>query len=156
VGGMNAVTPHFRPAREQALDIANHAEAVAESIRPQRIPVSLFDVWRVLESGKAQPQDVTGETLADIERRLATEANHGATFMVLETKSLSDIATLHSYRIRKGKAIGWDREAKRTYAYAADRLFSVEVSAFEPVQPWRYVPGCDVLGASGVIEGRRA
>jgi hypothetical protein len=141
--------------REAHLDALNATEMASEH-RPVRMSAASFDVWQILPSGKAQPHLVQAETLADIERAIATEAYHGCTFMVRETATLSRIATVHSYRVRKGKAVGWDRDAKRTYAYTADKLFAVEVAAFEPVEPWRCVPGADRVGGNGIIEGRRA
>lgn len=121
----------------------------------RRMAQASFQCWRVL-NGLSHPHDVAAETLADVERALATEANHGDTFLIAETLAVSGKTTLHTVRIRRGKVTGWDANAKRTYAYSADRLCSVAVKAFEPTLPWRWSPGADVLGRSNIIEGRRA
>lgn len=126
------------------------------NLRPQRMVGETFAAWRLLENGLAQPHDLAGETLPEIEDTLAVEANHGATFLIMGTDTLTGRTRLHSYRIRKGKATGWDRDAKRTYAFTADKLFAVEVTAFDPVEPWRCVAGADRVGARGFIEGKRA
>jgi hypothetical protein len=126
------------------------------NLRPQRMVGETFAAWRLLENGLAQPHDLAGETLPEIEDTLAVEANHGATFLILGTDTLTGGTRLHSYRIRKGKATGWNARAKRTYAYTVDRLFSVAVSAFDPVLPWRCVPGADRVGVAPFIEGKRA
>lgn len=141
---MNAQT-HFR---ETALDVINAGEMV------RRMAHATFRVWRIT-TGLAQPHDMTGETMADIARALSDAAYHGDTFLIEETLAVSGKTTLHTVRIRRGKAIGWSADAKRTYAYTADRLCSVAVKAFDPVLPWRWSPGCDVLGVGNVIEARR-
>ena len=114
-----------------------------------------YQVWRV-NAGPAQPRKVTGETMLDVERELATDVNHGDTFLIAETLEVSGKTTLHAVRIRRGKAIGWDANSRRVYAYTADRLLSVAINAFDPVLPWRWTPGADVIGASNFIEGERA
>lgn len=140
--------------REAALDVIN-AREMARETRPTRMVASTFTVWRALDGGKAQPETTNATSLIEIERTIATELNHGATFLVRETATISGRATLHTYRVRKGKAMAWGADAKRTYRWVADRLFSVEVTAFAPVEPWRWSPGCDVIGQSNFIEGGR-
>lgn len=137
---MNAPTPLIR---EAALDVINANEMV------RRMAHASFKVWRVV-NGLSNPHHATGETLADVERALAVETYHGDTFLIAETLVLSEKTTLHTVRVRRGKAIGWDANAKRIYAYSADRLCSVAVNAFDPVLPWRHTPGCDVLGRGNV------
>jgi hypothetical protein len=133
--------------REAALDVINASEMV------RRMAHATFRCWEVV-NGLSHPLAVPGETLADVERALCADAFHGRTFLIEETLAVSGKATLHTVRIRRGKAIGWDANAKRTYAYSADRLCSVAVKAFEPTLPWRWSPGADVLGRSNVIDAR--
>jgi hypothetical protein len=143
----------FTLRREARYDALNTSEMVSEQ-RPVRMAAAIYDVWQVLPGGKAQPHPVQAETLAGIEREIATEPNHGETFMVLETPTLGSTATLHSYRVRRGKWAGRFADAHKIYPHHADKLFAVEVSAFKPVEPWRCVPGADRLGRSGIIEVR--
>ncbi len=142
----------FRPLRDVALDLANHAETIAEDRRPTRLAASTFKVWRVT-SGLAQPHPVHGETLADVERELAIEACRGDTFNILETPAIEGTAQLHTCIIRRGSQATW-ADGRKVYSYKADRICSVAVASFEPVQPWRWTPGCDVVGRSNVIEAR--
>jgi hypothetical protein len=141
---MNAPSPNLR---DSALDVINTGEMV------RRMANASFQCWRVI-NGLSYSCALRGETLLDVERELATESNHGGTFLVAETLTISGRTTLHTIRVRRGKPIAWDANAKRIYAYSADRLLSVAVNAFEPVLPWRHTPGCDVLGRSNVIEAR--
>ena len=121
----------------------------------RRMAQASFQVWRAT-NGLSHPHAVTGETLLEVERELSTEANYSETFLIAETLALSEKTTLHAVRIRRGKAIGWDANARRTYAYSADRLLSVAVGSFEPTLPWRWSPGCDVVGRDDtLIDARR-
>jgi hypothetical protein len=120
-----------------------------------RLIASTFDCWLVLPNGKAMSHHIQGDTLAEIERSMAKAAYHGETILVRETETLSGKTTLHTYRVRKGKPIAWDADARRVYFYTAEKLVSVEVSAFQPVAPFRHTPGCDVIGFGNVIEGGR-
>lgn len=147
---MNALT-----IRDRALDVIDANDMRAE--RLSRLTAATFTVWRLLGSGKAQAHPVAATTLLEIEREIATEAAFGATFMVRETATLSGRATLHTYRIRREKWTGRYADGRKVYPHSADKLFALEVSAFEPVEPWRWTPGADVLGVdAGLIEGRRA
>jgi hypothetical protein len=146
---VNAVT---NLAREAALDAVLTVEMSAER-RPIRMAASTFTVWRVLPNGKAQPHPVKAETLAGIEREIASEAYYGATMLVRETATISGQSVLHSYRIRRGKAT-WGSDARKIYPHVADKLFSVD-AVFEPVEPWRCVAGADRVGLTNIIEGGR-
>lgn len=149
---MSAHAPIARSVRDLALDAINAVEMASE--RPTRMRHSTFTLWEAMSGGKANPIGTDAETLELVERLIAREHFHGKTILALQHDALTDCRTLHTYRIRKGKAIGWDRDARRTYAYTADRLFSVEVEAFAPVEPWRCLPGADRVGTSNVIEVR--
>lgn len=146
---MNA---HTNLSRESALDAILSVE-VANEQRPVRMAASIFTVWRVLDSGKAQPHHVgPNDSLAEIVRLFSGEVFHGHTFLVRETETISRRATLHTFRVRRGKWAGRMADGRKVYPYTADRLFSVEVEAFAPVEPWRCVPGADRVGMSNVIQ----
>jgi hypothetical protein len=66
----------FTLRREARYDALNTSEMVSEQ-RPVRMAAAIYDVWQVLPGGKAQPHPVQAETLAGIEREIATEPNHG-------------------------------------------------------------------------------
>lgn len=132
---------------DAVLSVEASIEDVIELRRPTRMLAATFTVWRLLDGGKAQPHHVGGESLIEIEREIADAVYYGDTFLVQETGTITGKAMLHSYQVRRGKAVAWDANARRVYSHVADRLLSVEVAAFLPVEPWRHVPGCDVLGA---------
>jgi hypothetical protein len=139
---------------EAELDALLSVEQSIEARRPTRMAASTFAVWRLLDTGKAQPDAASGDSLIEIERAIATETNFGATFLIRETGTITERAVLHTYKVRRGRWLGRYVDARRVYPYVADRLCSVEVAAFVPVEPWRYAPGCDVVGRSGVVEVR--
>lgn len=122
---------------------------------PRAVPATQFTCWR-LTTGAAQPHPVTSTALIEIEREIAAEAHHGETFLVREDDPIREQLILHVYRVRKGKWAGRFDGARKTYPYVADRLFSVPVKAFEPVEPWKWAPGCDVLGRGKFVEGTAA
>ena len=121
---------------------------------PRAVPATQFTCWRLINA--AQPHPVGAAKLLEIEREIATEAHHGETFLIREDDVIRERSTLHVYRIRKGKWAGRFEGSRKAFPYVADRLVSVQVKAFEPVEPWKWAPGCDVLGRSNVIEGARA
>jgi hypothetical protein len=140
---------------EAELDALLSVEASVETRRPVRMPQATFMVWRLLDGGMSQPQSVSGATLSEIEAEIATEAGFGSTFLITEKPTLSErVAILHTYRVRRCKWAGRFVDGRKAYPYAADRLFSAAVAAFDPVEPWRWTPGADAVGRSNVIEAR--
>ena len=125
--------------------------------RAQRMERSVFHVWRLApDAAKAAREGVPGNDLASIERAIAIPENHGATIFVRETATIDGGVTLHVYRIRKGaKPIRYDG-ARAIYPNTADKLFSLPVNAFDPVTPWRWSPGADVLGGAANLLEQRA
>jgi hypothetical protein len=122
---------------------------------------STFTVWRLSSDVKhAVAHSLTVATLPQIEREIAVTASHGATVFVLEQDAITGAQLLHAYRIRRGKWAGrYDADTgTKTYPCSADKLFALPVAAFEPVEPWRWSPGCDVVGVhiDDLIEGRAA
>jgi hypothetical protein len=129
-------------------------EAQLDALNAVEMSTDLRRPVRMLDGGMSQPH-LAGTTLADIEASLAVEPYHGVTFMVRETPTLSDrVAILYTYRVRRCKWAGRFADGRKVYPYAADRLFSAAVAAFDPVEPWHWMPGCDALGRSNVIEAR--
>lgn len=123
------------------------AACLAASERAIRMGPS-FTAWRILDNGEACPERLFAATLPEIERELANEGTHQHRYVVRETDPINGKATLHFYTIRKGAWKGHysHNRARKVYPYTADRLLSMKVNAFDPVEPWRWTPGCDVVG----------
>lgn len=128
--------------------------------RPQvatRLARFTFEAWRVCASGKAQPIEVAAETLADAVSAAALHCQHKDVFLILETDTQAGTFTLHSYTVKRKSSAKWNGERKVHDCYA-ERLFSMAVTEFAPVEPWRWTPGCDVVGrdSNPIIEGNPA
>ncbi len=118
-----------------------------------------YSVWVQTDDGKlAYREKIAVGSLGQIEHAIANPGYFGRRVFVREHDSVNEVLQLHVYQVRKGKWLGcYDERHIKIYAYTADRLFSLPIEAFEPVEPWRYEPGCDVVGASAVLlEGSAA
>jgi hypothetical protein len=117
--------------------------------RPINFNRRTFEAWQIGESGYVQSRPVFDHESADaIAASYACEGSFGETLAVRETDSIAGTATLHFYRVRRGKWLGrYSRDGERKeYPFYADPLFKLNVKAFDPVEPWRYTRGCDVVG----------
>lgn len=122
----------------------------------QFTPRFAYSIWLKGDDHRlAHREQISAASLAQIEERLCHPFYQRATIFVLENDSVNEVLTLHTYRVRKGQWLGrYDEQHRKAYPYKADRLFSLPVETFEPVEPWRYEPGCDVVGAGAtIIEG---
>lgn len=126
-------------------------------IPARRLDRSTFEAWRHPDGSKlACAHTLVAVSLPAIEREIAIAPHFGATILILETDAITDAKLLHAYRIRRGKWIGRvDERGCKTYPHSADLLFRMPVNAFDPVQPWGWSPGCDVVGLDPVLEGVR-
>lgn len=123
---------------------------VSERTRARRIG-DTFKAWRQREGGKAQPLDIEGSCLADALRSACASCGHKDVIFILQTIPSCPDKALHVYVIRQGPrqhrvnpetgVPGWFHPLK------TDNLFSLPVRQFEPVEPWRWSPGADVVGA---------
>lgn len=121
--------------------------AEPETVGAFRLARKAFDAWRILASGEVQVQPAAGQDVESVAANFAHPAYFGNTILIRETCGLSGEAMLHAYRIRRGHWLGLhDENLKRIYPHKTDKLFAVKISAFEPVEPWRYTRGCDVIG----------
>lgn len=115
-----------------------------------------FDAWRLREaSDQAQPLDITATTLAEAVDAAKVRCDHKDTFVVREIAPLGDTATVHFYAVTRDSKGRWttvDHVPRKVHDLSAKHLFSMRVSAFAPVEPWRWAPGCDVVGLGGVVQ----
>lgn len=135
--------------------------AFAEVLAP--LNAEAFAAWTIAEFSQERlyPIDIDQpSTLAEATQRAAVQCDHKDHFVVCQWDPIKNIGTLHFHAIK--------REAKRQYrrdpitgeAGWSQRLypvllFTVPVHAFDPVEPWRWEPGADVVGVDRtLIEGR--
>lgn len=120
-------------------------------IKPQR--THTFKAWRTTKDtqhNEAHPLPVDADTLADAVEQAAPSCHHKDTLLVLATDAATRKSTLHSYAIVR-KAAKYVRNpvtglTDRISPLEPSLLFSVAVSEFAPVEPWRWSPGADVVG----------
>lgn len=127
------------------------------SVQPLH-PVT-FDAWRVA-GGKAHP--IVKNAVSDEQwRSLSTTCQHKEQVIVVERMSCGKTLQ-HVFQVReKAATYRYNPETKQPERFKPrflDLLFSVEIAAFSPVEPWAWTPGADVVGHvhSSVIEGRAA
>jgi len=127
------------------------------SLRPSRFERVSFEAWHIHGDGVAQRKDCFGRSIAEIAAAYACEGTFGHILAVRETDEISAASAVHFFQIRRGKWLGRynDLGSRKVYPHHAAPLFKVQVSAFDPVEPWRWVPGCDVVGRDpNVVEAR--
>jgi hypothetical protein len=121
-----------------------------------------FRAWSIGESNSiAYPREI-GEpaTLAEAVRR-AMPAQHKARFMVLVENAVTRTGTLHIYAVKQSSKTVRIPHEDGTWRVGKpllpEALVSLEVRAFDPVEPWRWSPGADVVGVDRtLVEGRAA
>ena len=117
-------------------------------IRPQPMQTVSYQAWR-LRDETAVPLEL-GE-VNDVQDALAAacaSCGHKDTLFLLCDDGRAKL--LRAYVIQQGK-----REHRRDPVTGIPRwvhelkpatLFAMAVSAFDPVEPWRWTPGCDPVG----------
>ena len=126
-------------------------EAAANDARPMH---DLFTAWVQRGNGTAQRIDCHVRSFDEALQGALMSCQHKDTLFLLHTDRISGNKMLHCYVIRQGKRIY--RGALEGYVapLKPDLVFSTPVIDFAPVEPWRWTPGCDVVGADrGFIEG---
>lgn len=129
------------------MSIAQHARLLAATA-PQPFPTVAYRAWRIGTAGKCQPVDLGDADGADAVIARAMPMTRGDTFIVETTdvRSGARNVTIYCVRQRSG-AVGYDPLTGRNlYKLYADPIAAFDVTAFEPVEPWRWTPGCDVVG----------
>jgi len=117
-----------------------------------------FTAWQTT-GGQAHPVDTgNAETLADAVARAALSCPHKATLFVLQRDELTGAQVLSISAIKARKA--WRKCPDTLITKQVSECYPVEltqvrVTAFSPVEPWRWTPGADVVGQAdaGCIDG---
>lgn len=118
--------------------------------------------WRVGADSFCTPIDVSEATrLTQAVDLAAPRCAHKDALIIQETHAKTSKWFLHHYLIkqeskaqyRRNPVTGMPEHTRRQYA---DRLFSIAVHTFDPLERWKWTPGCDVVGADPVnhIEGK--
>lgn len=139
---------------DRAMDLILTEDMRRENARP--FARETFTCWAKRDGdAKASRFTVSATTLPEIEREIAAGPYYGMTVLVLGEDTIAGTKLLHVYRIRRGKWLGRTdpRTFAKVYPHTADKLFSMPVRDFSPVEPWRWTPGCDVVGHTNIIEG---
>lgn len=139
---MNA--PAIQPA------FASKLEAIADT----------FTAWRVT-GGKSHPLEISAATLTEATEQALHHCQPRDTLLILATAGLSGRQTLHSFTVKKSTKRYFYRASYdggpqvRVAMKEALAGFAIEVERFAPVEPFRWSPGCDVVGVDrSVVEQR--
>lgn len=118
-----------------------------EELAPMR---PTFTAWLVLASGKAHPLPADGATLNEaLASALTGGCTHKSQVVIREHNPVKRETRLHVYAIKRRSAGRWvvrDHVPAKVHDLYPDPLFVLDVTAFEPVEPWKWTPGCDVVG----------
>lgn len=111
-----------------------------------RILTERFEAWH--QGGF--PLDVSAATtLGEARDEAARHCRHKDHFTVLQ-HTIDGKHILHVYYVKQTKPV-WMKKPDMAHAVqvrplAVEHRFSQEVAAYEPVAPWRWSPGADVVG----------
>lgn len=117
-----------------------------------------FEAWRISPDsprGEVCALDVSAATsLADAVDIAAPLCFHKDSFVVQVIDGVTGKRMLHFYAVkrRSNPIRQWNKERlchENMHPHYAVAMFSMAVSAFEPVEPWRWSPGTDVVGLDG-------
>lgn len=120
-----------------------------------------FEAWRVYaDNGRnvGAPIDISATTLTGAAEQACARCDPKQPFIIRQTDPAGN-ATLHFYRVKRSTKLFTTRESYdggrpvREGKKVPDHLFTLAVEAFEPAGPWRWMPGCDVVGIDrGLVE----
>lgn len=134
------------------------ADAVRGGAFAHALPAVSVKVWRIA-GGNAYPLEVTAQDIPEAVNEGAPFCNHKDFLAVLHGHSGKGKKALHLYAIkqqsrpnyRKNPQTGLTESFRPLYA---DPLFSMTVNDFNPVEPFKWTPGCDAVGIDRtLIEG---
>lgn len=118
-----------------------------------------YTAWVVNQhTTECAPLDVAAaETLAEAASLAAPHCQHKAKFFVRQVDAVTGIAVVALYAVKARKV--WRKcpatmITKQIEERFADEVTVFQVRAFDPVEPFRWMPGCDVVGHSGILEAR--
>lgn len=122
-----------------------------------------FQAWRFSPDNprcEGDPIDMTGvRSLSAAQIAVTAHVFHKDKVAILVTDEVTQRRVVHFYAVKRKSPAPrrWDAENLRYVAAPAeylDPLFSMAASRFAPVEPWRWSPGCDVVGIDrNTIEG---
>lgn len=128
---------HRSPTRIAATTFADRATPMTAT----------FKAWRKRDPliNQVVPLEIAATTLNEAVASASASCSHKDHILVLEQHPHGK-QTLHIYAIKQGK-----REYRGVaLGYVAPlypaHLFSTDVIAFAPSEPFRWAPGCDVVG----------
>lgn len=111
-----------------------------------------FDIWRLrIGDAYAVRLDIDASTLAEAKANASACCSHKDVLFIRETlRAARTGVALHAYVVRQGKREYRVNHETGVPGYVAplklDHLFSLPVNAFDPLQPWTWTPGADVVG----------
>lgn len=137
---------------------ATFARALEET-RPTRAVAlaSTFTAFRMLDNRKAQRIEIDAADLASAVNAAAGACCHKDHFVVVEADARTGTTTAHFHVVKRkaqGRWVVRDHIQSKVHDLYAEHLFSVDVTAFAPVEPWRWSPGADVVGFGDMIPAR--
>jgi hypothetical protein len=140
--------------------LRTHAACLADVQRNARpFTRTTFKAWRTSRAGVAYPIDATGDCRDNFTQAAAVHCQHHDTLLILECDAIPGERRLHIYTIKRESKPTWqpaeDGTVRAVHRHYAAHVTTFPVSAFEPVEPWRWSPGADVVGHSDpqFIEG---
>jgi hypothetical protein len=137
------------------------APVTAPAFAPQLAAIGdSFAAWRSLYNGSCQPFVITATTLDAAVEQACAGCFHKDVLFVLHTAGLSGKSTLHIFAIKQRSRPNYVRSSHGAHFVQqrplyADKITSIQVDAFAPVEPWRWMPGSDVVGADRNVVGAR-
>ena len=132
--------------------------ACLADVQPARVTAlaKSYTAWRVLSDRQSERMAVIAASLDAAVAEIAPRCRHKDHFIIAEQDALSGRTTAHFYTVKRKSAPRYvyrDHQTHRTNDLYAERLFGLAVNAFEPVEPWSWSPGADVVGRDEAIEG---
>lgn len=128
------------------------APAPAPGLYADALPADDFAAWRILGNGKADPIEIAAGTLAEALDQAKINCIHKQVLVIRHTDYRTRKITAHFYRIKRSTRNVTYRPALdggppvREGLLEAEPVTSMEVTAFSPVEPFRWSPGADVVG----------
>ena len=124
-----------------------------------------FRAWRIVPGNPEaiRLDTLDADTLDDAIANVLTgklAVNHKDFLAIEEADAVKGTRLVHIHAIKRQSQPQYRRDPQTGRAAAFHRhypqhLFTMQASAFEPVEPWRWEPGCDVVGHDfSLIEAR--
>lgn len=142
--------------------VAQQARMLKASLADTRMADS-FKAWRIAGTDKAWPIDLAGAgTLAEaVNAAKAGPLAAKDTLAIRHTEGRTGQHMVHIYEIKKSASAGFYRDALdgggRVWVrgLVATLRCSFLAAAFDPVEPFRWTSGCDVVGIDRTLVEQR-